>query len=87
MIIGSGKLSLNCLVLKIIAAAFVCLTSTVVAINVPNPNYADALTKSILFFEGQRSGKLPPNQRVTWRKDSALLDGAEKGVSIHNIGY
>lgn len=70
---------------QVLTATFVCLTATVVAIKVPNPNYADALTKSILFFEGQRSGKLPPNQRMTWRKDSALLDGADKGVSIHNI--
>ncbi|RDY06234.1 Endoglucanase 8, partial [Mucuna pruriens] len=37
-------------------------------------NYGDALSKSILFFEGQRSGKLPPTQRMTWRKDSALQD-------------
>ncbi|XP_061340656.1 endoglucanase 8-like [Gastrolobium bilobum] len=40
-------------------------------------NYAEALTKSILFFEGQRSGKLPPSQRMTWRKDSALRDGSD----------
>ncbi|KAI3918315.1 hypothetical protein MKX01_041635, partial [Papaver californicum] len=39
-------------------------------------DYADALTKSILFFEGQRSGKLPGNQRMTWRKDSAVNDGS-----------
>ncbi|TVU21182.1 hypothetical protein EJB05_30806, partial [Eragrostis curvula] len=39
-------------------------------------NYREALTKSILFFEGQRSGKLPPSQRVTWRRDSGLSDGA-----------
>ncbi|XP_022928924.1 endoglucanase 4-like [Cucurbita moschata] len=45
-------------------------------------NYGDALTKSLLFFEGQRSGKLPPNQRVTWRKDSALHDGLEFGVDL-----
>lgn len=47
-----------------------------------SPNYGDALSKSILFFEGQRSGKLPPNQRLTWRKDSALFDGHDKGVSF-----
>ncbi|KAF4354834.1 hypothetical protein F8388_018038, partial [Cannabis sativa] len=29
-----------------------------------NYNYKDALDKAILFFEGQRSGKLPTNQRV-----------------------
>lgn len=39
-------------------------------------DYRDALTKSILFFEGQRSGKLPPSQRVSWRKDSGLSDGS-----------
>lgn len=43
-------------------------------------NYRDALTKSILFFEGQRSGKLPPNQRMTWRGDSAVSDGAAENV-------
>ncbi|XP_021722295.1 endoglucanase 17-like [Chenopodium quinoa] len=45
-------------------------------------NYRDALTKSILFFEGQRSGKLPANQRVSWRKDSGLSDGAQAHVDL-----
>lgn len=45
-------------------------------------DYADALSKSILFFEGQRSGKLPSNQRMNWRKDSALEDGRQMGVSV-----
>ncbi|XP_010456051.1 PREDICTED: endoglucanase 17 isoform X2 [Camelina sativa] len=45
-------------------------------------NYKDALTKSILFFEGQRSGKLPPNQRMTWRKDSGLSDGSALHVDL-----
>jgi hypothetical protein len=44
-------------------------------------DYGDALTKSILFFEGQRSGKLPPSQRMKWRKDSALHDGHDINVS------
>jgi hypothetical protein len=43
-------------------------------------NYKDALTKSILFFEGQRYGKLPPNQRMRWRGDSALSNGAAEHV-------
>ncbi|KAH9616476.1 hypothetical protein KSS87_000584 [Heliosperma pusillum] len=38
-------------------------------------DYGDALSKSILFFEGQRSGKLPSSQRMPWRQDSALRDG------------
>eukprot|EP01018_Ginkgo_biloba_P023486 Gb_21389 [translate_table: standard] len=49
-------------------------------------NYRDALTKSILFFEGQRSGKLPPNQRMRWRGDSALSDGYADHVDLSG-GY
>ncbi|MBA0682392.1 hypothetical protein Goari_024116, partial [Gossypium aridum] len=45
-------------------------------------NYHDALRKSILFFEGQRSGRLPPDQRVKWRRDSALHDGSTAGVDL-----
>ncbi|GJV53915.1 endoglucanase 1-like protein [Tanacetum coccineum] len=32
--------------------------------------------------KGQRSGKLPDNQRVTWRGDSALQDGYLANVDI-----
>ncbi|KAI5055604.1 hypothetical protein GOP47_0029125 [Adiantum capillus-veneris] len=35
-----------------------------------------------MFFEGQRSGKLPPNQRMTWRRDSALQDGLLHDVDL-----
>ncbi|KAE9450910.1 hypothetical protein C3L33_17190, partial [Rhododendron williamsianum] len=45
-------------------------------------DYSDALRKSILFFEGQRSGPLPPDQRIRWRRDSALRDGATAGVDL-----
>lgn len=45
-------------------------------------DYADALDKSLLFFEAQRSGKLPLNQRVTWRHDSGLSDGYHQGVDL-----
>ncbi|KAK4385329.1 Endoglucanase 12 [Sesamum angolense] len=49
-------------------------------------DYAAALTKSLLFYEAQRSGKLPPKQRVQWRGDSALSDGQEAGVDLEG-GY
>ncbi|XP_077234388.1 endoglucanase 8-like isoform X2 [Tasmannia lanceolata] len=45
-------------------------------------DYADALSKSILFFEGQRSGRLPSNQRMNWRRDSGLSDGHELGADL-----
>ncbi|XP_065875645.1 endoglucanase 11 [Euphorbia lathyris] len=45
-------------------------------------DYADALTKSLLYFEAQRSGRLPYNQRVSWRDNSGLIDGLEQGVDL-----
>ncbi|KAF3340629.1 endoglucanase 3 isoform X2 [Carex littledalei] len=45
-------------------------------------NYRDALSKSILFFEGQRSGKLPSSQRMKWRGDSGLSDGSAMNVDL-----
>uniref|UniRef100_A0A2N9FXQ5 Endoglucanase n=1 Tax=Fagus sylvatica TaxID=28930 RepID=A0A2N9FXQ5_FAGSY len=45
-------------------------------------DYGQALSKSILFFEAQRSGFLPHNQRVTWRANSGLYDGKANGVDL-----
>ncbi|PHU27938.1 Endoglucanase 3 [Capsicum chinense] len=45
-------------------------------------DYSNALEKSILFFEGQRSGKLPANQRVKWRGNSGLSDGSGSHVNL-----
>ncbi|XVE63906.1 hypothetical protein DITRI_Ditri07aG0058700 [Diplodiscus trichospermus] len=50
--------------------------------RVASQNYGDALSKCILFFEGQRSGKLLSNQRVHWRKDSAFSDGSDVGMDL-----
>ncbi|XP_077231677.1 endoglucanase 3-like [Tasmannia lanceolata] len=47
-----------------------------------HPNYRDALVKSIIFFEGQRSGKLPEKQTISWRSDSGLTDGAAENVDL-----
>ncbi|XP_077246202.1 glycosyl hydrolase 9B18 [Tasmannia lanceolata] len=51
-----------------------------------NHDYLDALSKCILFFEGQRSGRIPADQRLTWRANSALSDGSENGVDLEG-GY
>ncbi|KAL5988062.1 hypothetical protein ACLOJK_035825 [Asimina triloba] len=50
--------------------------------NALNYNYSDALTKSLLYFEAQRSGRLPYGQRVAWRHHSGLTDGLEQGVDL-----
>jgi endoglucanase len=50
-------------------------------------NYAEALQKSIMFYEFQRSGKLPSSQRNNWRGDSGLGDGADVGVDLTGGWY
>lgn len=50
-------------------------------------NYGEALQKSLFFFETQRSGKLPANNRVQWRGDSALQDGADNGLDLTGGWY
>ena len=46
-------------------------------------DYEDALRKSLLYFEAQRSGRLPHGQRVAWRDHSGLTDGLEQGVRCY----
>ncbi|KAF8657628.1 hypothetical protein HU200_059777 [Digitaria exilis] len=48
----------------------------------PAVDYGAALTKSLLYFEAQRSGRLPHNQRVPWRGHSGLTDGLQQGVDL-----
>ncbi|MFD1178988.1 glycoside hydrolase family 9 protein [Paenibacillus puldeungensis] len=50
-------------------------------------NYAEALQKSIYFYEAQRSGDLPANNRVEWRGDSGLQDGADVGHDLTGGWY
>ncbi|CAJ1932943.1 unnamed protein product [Sphenostylis stenocarpa] len=51
-------------------------------LNAASADYKKALTNSLLYFEGQRSGKLPPNQRVNWRGDSGLKDGQDARINL-----
>jgi len=50
-------------------------------------NYAEVLQKSIYFYEAQRSGKLPADNRVAWRGDSALQDGSDNGIDLTGGWY
>ena len=47
-----------------------------------NYNYGEALQKSILFYELQRSGALPDTTRSNWRGDSCLNDGQDAGLDL-----
>ncbi|MEV6710823.1 glycoside hydrolase family 9 protein [Lentzea sp. NPDC051208] len=53
----------------------------------PAFNYGEALQKSVWFYDAQRSGKLPANNRVSWRGDSALRDGADVGLDLSGGFY
>ncbi|KAE9615834.1 hypothetical protein Lal_00017137 [Lupinus albus] len=63
------------------------LTLLLVVSNVEcSPNYGEALAKSLLFFEGQRSGRIPQDQQITWRSNSGLYDGHQANVDLSG-GY
>ncbi|KAI4999263.1 hypothetical protein ZWY2020_003852 [Hordeum vulgare] len=51
------------------------------AVRVPH-DYEQALRKSLLYFQAQRSGRLPHGQRVAWRDHSGLTDGLEQGTDL-----
>lgn len=44
-----------------------------------NPNYAEALQKSLFFYECQQAGPLPEWNRVEWRADSTMIDEIKGG--------
>lgn len=50
-------------------------------------NYGEVLQKSLFFYECQRSGALPAGNRVNWRGNSALNDGADNGVDLTGGWY
>lgn len=50
-------------------------------------NYGEALQKAIFFYDCQRSGKLPVDNRVSWRGDSGLADGADVAVDLTGGWY
>ncbi len=52
-----------------------------------NYNYGEALQKSILFYELQRSGDLPEEVRCNWRGDSGLGDGSDVSLDLTGGWY
>ncbi|MFD4669140.1 glycoside hydrolase family 9 protein [Lentzea sp. NPDC058450] len=53
----------------------------------PAFNYGEALQKSVWFYDAQRSGVLPANNRVGWRGDSAVRDGSDVGLDLSGGFY
>ena len=44
--------------------------------------YGEVVQKSFLFYEAQRSGELPDDNRIAWRGDSSLNDGSDVGLDL-----
>lgn len=49
-------------------------------------DYNTVLRLSLMFYEAQRSGHLPENNRIPWRNDSATTDLGQNGEDLSG-GY
>lgn len=61
----------------LIGLILMCLTSASFG-----QNYAEVLQKSMFFYEAQRAGELPENNRVNWRGNSVMKDGSDVGADL-----
>ncbi|KAI0824644.1 Six-hairpin glycosidase [Trametes gibbosa] len=48
----------------------------------PNSQWSDLLGNLLYFYDEQRSGQLPSDNRVSWRNDSALDDGSDVSLDL-----
>jgi endoglucanase len=65
----------------------VCLALVAPQLFSQSFNYGEALQKSLFFYEAQRSGDLPAGNRVNWRGDSGMTDGADVGRDLTGGWY
>ncbi|MBL8212407.1 MAG: glycoside hydrolase family 9 protein [Bryobacterales bacterium] len=66
---------------------FLLLLPLAAAAQTPAFNYAEALQKAVFFYDVQRSGTLPPSNRVNWRGNSGLADGSDGGLDLTGGWY
>ncbi|KAE9591563.1 putative cellulase [Lupinus albus] len=74
---------------SLLFAAFVAGFVTLIVETVPRnhhhqpppDNYTLALHKALIFFNAQKSGKLPKHNNVSWRGNSCMQDGKSSEVS------
>ena len=50
-------------------------------------DYAEVMRLSILFYEAQRSGHLPADNRIPYRGDSAVDDEGNNGENLEGGWY
>ncbi|XP_019177045.1 PREDICTED: endoglucanase 25-like [Ipomoea nil] len=69
----------------VLVGLIVLIVKTVPRHHRPNPppdNYTLALHKALMFFNAQRSGKLPKHNNVSWRGNSCMRDGKSDDATI-----
>lgn len=78
----------RCRWLPVLTLSWLLIAGPVMAES-PKPvvNYAEALQKSIYFYEAQQSGRLPAWNRVPWRADSSTDDGKDAGLDLSGGWY
>ncbi len=83
------RLSCNTIVLRLALTTgiLVAVATTSRAAEPSRFNYAEALQKSLYFYEAQQSGELSPNNRVAWRGPSCTEDGKDLGVDLSGGWY
>ncbi|XP_012224814.1 endoglucanase E-4-like [Linepithema humile] len=83
------KLDLFVMCVSILPVILITLTCEINAVPTDNvkliengSDYAQVLELSLLFYEAQRSGKLPKDNRIPWRGDSGLNDRGSNGEDL-----
>src|SRR4029450_3161376 len=71
----------------VLMTALAAFAGSTTRLNAQTFNYTEALQKSLFFYEAQRSGPLPASNRVNWRGDSGMTDGADVGRNLTGGWY
>ena len=78
----SRRYLLMSFVVLLLGSVGIALAAPSGAAAAPTYNYGEALQKSLFFYEAQVAGRKPAWNRVSWRGDSALTDGADVGLDL-----
>lgn len=64
--VATKFISVACLLISTASVSFAQEQSNNNNVGNINPNYVKLMNYSMLFYEAQRSGKLPENNRISW---------------------
>lgn len=74
--------TIKCIRAVATSAVAICVLASLPAPAETAFNYAEALQKSLYFYEAQQSGAPSPNNRVEWRGPACLTDGQDIGRDL-----